>query len=42
MNLVHGFEHKSPVYFFTVFVIGLLVGLYVKSWVTDGTDRRDR
>ena len=41
MNLPHGLEHSSPLFFYLVFSVGLIVGLWVKVWVT-GTrgDRR--
>ncbi|HBO44511.1 MAG TPA: hypothetical protein DD670_11370 [Planctomycetaceae bacterium] len=36
MNLAHGFENSPPIVFYLVFVLGLIVGLAVKSWVTNG------
>jgi len=36
MNLAHGFENAPPIFFYLVFALGLIVGLAVKSWVTNG------
>jgi hypothetical protein len=33
MNVDHGLEDRSPVVFFAVLIIGLIIGLCVKSWV---------
>ncbi|WP_309386807.1 CorA family divalent cation transporter [Cerasicoccus frondis] len=33
MNLVHGFEGESPLVFWVVFIVGLVTGLVLKSWV---------
>jgi Mg2+ and Co2+ transporter CorA len=33
MNLVHGMEGRSPVWFAIVAVVGLALGLGVKMWV---------
>lgn len=40
MNLPHGLEHSTPVFFYTVFGVGLVVGLCVKTWVTGNGNRR--
>lgn len=34
MNLRHGLEDKSPVLFFIVLIIGVVIGLVLKRWVT--------
>jgi hypothetical protein len=34
MNLVHGFETEPPVLFWSVVILGFLVGFAVKGWVT--------
>jgi hypothetical protein len=39
MNLVHGFENASPIVFYSVFIAGLVVGLWVKNWVTKNGDK---
>lgn len=33
MNLTHGLENRSPILFLLVLVIGVMIGLFVKSWV---------
>jgi Mg2+ and Co2+ transporter CorA len=35
MNLVHGFESEPPVLFWSVVILGFLVGFAVKGWVTN-------
>jgi len=34
MNLAHGYEKKSPVVFWLVLGIGVLIGIYTQKWVT--------
>jgi Mg2+ and Co2+ transporter CorA len=33
MNLRHGFENQSPLYFMVVLVSGVVIGMFVKRWV---------
>jgi len=33
MNLRHGFENQSPIFFLLVLVMGVMIGLFVKRWV---------
>jgi hypothetical protein len=33
MNLVHGFEHRGPLLFWLVFVLGTALGFAMKGWV---------
>ena len=43
MNLVHGFEGRSPYFFWVVLAGGLVVGLLTKIWVTPASaDHRTR
>jgi Mg2+ and Co2+ transporter CorA len=34
MNLVHGFETEPPALFWSVVILGFIVGFVVKGWVT--------
>ncbi|MBN1591140.1 MAG: hypothetical protein JW888_16620 [Pirellulales bacterium] len=40
MNLSSGFEQESPLWFYGVFVLGLIVGLLVLSWVMNSGNKR--
>jgi len=35
MNLLHGMEDQSPLFFWVVFAMGLVVGALTKGWVTN-------
>ncbi len=34
MNLIHGFENASPMWFWVVLAIGVIIGMYTQKWVT--------